>query len=263
VTGFGDRGLRPQVATFLGLSMRETGAVREGGAELRGTVPVGDHLRNRDGSLAGGVLAGLVDSVGGLCGGLASLPGWVVSTNLMLRVLGRDAVGPLHVDGEVWRAGRNAAVAGVRIADARGPVATGALTSAVLVPAGGPPVFPRPVELVVPPAPEPPGLTEFVATTAVDDATLRLELTDALRNPWGILHGAVTAMLADLAGLHAARGVATTDLVLHFLSPARVGPVEARAVVVGQRGDGALLRIELLDRGVEDRVVAVAVSTVR
>ena len=32
-----------------------------------------------------GALLTLADSVGGLCAGLAALPGWVVTTNLMLR----------------------------------------------------------------------------------------------------------------------------------------------------------------------------------
>ena len=64
------------------------------------------------------------------------------------------------------------------------------------------------------------------ATDAVE-----IDLADRLRNPWGILHGGVVATLVDLAAEHATGGGCTTDVVLHFLAPNRVGPVRATARV--------------------------------
>jgi len=237
-------------------------------AQLVGTAPAADHLRTADGGIAMGVLLTLADSVGGLCGGLAALPGWVVSTNLTLRTATREMVGPIGLASTVWRAGKHATVTGITITDdgAGGAlVADGALTSAVLQPAGGPPVYERPLVLESPTfdTTTAPPLTEFLGAVATGPAELSLEITDPLRNPWGILHGGATAALVDLAGLHATGAAATTDTVLHYLSPGRVGPVTATVTTRGSRPDGHLLRIEVRDRGADDRMMAIAVTTVR
>jgi uncharacterized protein (TIGR00369 family) len=95
-----------------------------------------------------------------------------------------------------------------------------------------------------------------------------IELRDDLRNPWGILHGAVVASMVDLAAEHAVGAlvggpVVTTDIVLHFLAPGRVGPIVARATVLGERADGHVVRIEMLDRGAADRRISLAIVTAR
>ena len=68
----------------------------------------------------------------------------------------------------------------------------------------------------------------MVYVRAVTRDTVAIDLADELRNPWGILHGGILAMLVDIAVEHATGGV-TTDVVLHFLAPNRVGPVRDRA----------------------------------
>ena len=264
---FADPDAGRYVARYLGLTLEEVGEAREGAATVVGRAPAPPYLRAPDGTMAMGALLGLADSVAGLCGGLAALPGWVVSTNLMLRVVGLDVVGPLALRGDVLRAGRNAVVTEVRVRDAGADdrlVADGVLTSAVLVPDGGPPAYERPLILTAPtldPAATP-ALADFLGTRALDPDTLSIELTDQLRNPWGILHGGVTAALVDLAGRHATYGTATTDTVLHFVAPGWVGPVTARVVRVGPRSDGVLVRVEVRDVGVDDRLMAIAVTTV-
>jgi acyl-coenzyme A thioesterase PaaI-like protein len=45
------------------------------------------------------------------------------------------------------------------------------------------------------------------------------------------------------------------DTVLHFLRPARVGPVEARCQVLGDRADRALVRVAMHDLGAGDRLI--------
>ena len=98
---------------------------------------------------------------------------------------------------------------------------------------------------------------------------VELDVTDALRNPWGIVHGGVTASLVDVAAERAVAAPAdhgssvhTGDVSLHFLAPARVGPVRATATVMGERADGAVVLVTVHDTG-RDRVVARAVATVR
>ncbi len=68
--------------------------------------------------------------------------------------------------------------------------------------------------------------------SAIGPSAVEMPLAESLRNPWGILHGGAVAALVDLAAEHAAGGV-TTDVVLHFLAPNRVGPVRATATPVG------------------------------
>ena len=268
MNGFDHGDAGRSIARFLGLTMREFGPVEAGTARLVGTAPAAASVRSADGGIAMGALLTLADSIGGLAGGLAALPGWVVSTNLMLRAVDRHAIGPLGLKSHVVRAGKNATVTEICITDtgnADALVATGTLTSAVLQPEGGPPVYERPLVLSAPdvdPATMP-HLTEFLGATASAPSQLSLVITDELRNPWGILHGGVTAALVDLAGCHATGRAATTDTVLHYLSPGRVGPVTATASAHGERADGTLVRVEVRDRGAADRLMAVAVTTVQ
>jgi uncharacterized protein (TIGR00369 family) len=104
---------------------------------------------------------------------------------------------------------------------------------------------------------------EFFGIDARDDGAV-LPIADHVRNPWGILHGGAIAMLVDAA----AAGVVgpdavVVDMVLHFLRPGRVGPAVARARVWGARPDGHLVRVEVVDAGADDRVMSLAICTVR
>jgi acyl-coenzyme A thioesterase PaaI-like protein len=65
----------------------------------------------------------------------------------------------------------------------------------------------------------------------------------------------------DIAADQATGGV-TTDVVLHFLAPNRIGPVRATARSLGVRTDGHVCRVEVRDEG-GDRVTAVAIVTAR
>jgi uncharacterized protein (TIGR00369 family) len=236
-------------------------------AELRveGHAPVAAHLIGSHGGVRAGALLTMLDNVGGLCGGLAALPdGWVVSTNLAARTIATRHTGPLRIDAAVLRRGRNNVVTEVTIRDEGADdafVAAGVLTSAILVPENGPPRWPRPLTLESgpPPANGLPPMPEWLATRAVDATTLEMDLAEELRNPWGILHGGVVASLIDLATEHAT-GAITTDVVLHFLAPNRVGPVRAHVHPIGTRADGTVAHVEVRDVGA-DRVTAIAVAT--
>ena len=217
--------------------------------------------------MRGGALLTMLDNVGGLCGGLAALPeGWVVSTNLSARSVRLEHKGPFRIDARVLRQGRASVVTAVEIHDEGAGdalVMDGVLTSAILVPQNGPPKWDRPLVLDPgdPPATTPPRVPEWLGVHDVDALTLEMPLTDTLRNPWGILHGGAVASLVDCAAEHATGGI-TTDVVLHFLAPNRVGPVRAAAEVIGTRADGTVLRVEVRDEG-PARVTAVAVVTSR
>lgn len=249
------------VGRYMGVTMREAG---EG--HLVGHAEVVPHLIGPAGGVRTGALLTMLDNVGGLGGGLAALPdGWVVSTNLAARVVELAHVGPLRLDARLLRRGRNAVVTSVEISDEGAHdtrVASGILTSAILVPENGPPKWARPLVLdtTIGRAPNLPLIAEWLGVRSVDDHAVEIDLAAELRNPWGILHGGVVATLVDLAAEHATGGGYTTDVVLHFLAPNRVGPVRAIARVLGRRADGYVLRVEIRDEGA-DRTTALAIAT--
>lgn len=263
--GYNGPGTGTDVSRYVRVDLHE---VEDAGSdELRvvGRAPVSAHLRGPHGGMRAGAPLTLLDSVGGLCGGLAALPeGWVVSTNLSARTVELAHVGPMRIDARVVRQGRTSVVTAVGIHDEGAHdalVVDGVLTSAILVPKNGPPTWSRP--LVLHPGEElsepVPSIPEWLGACAVDESTVEMPLADSFRNPWGILHGGAVASLIDLAAEHVTAGV-TTDVVLHFLAPNRVGPVRAVARPIGTRADGTVLRVEVRDHGA-DRVTALAVVT--
>jgi uncharacterized protein (TIGR00369 family) len=268
VTAFADRETGRAVNQVTQVALHEP-AIPASPTETHvvGEVTTLDHLRGPGGSIRAGALLTMADTVGGMCAGLTALPGWVVSTNLMLRTVPGAHVGPLALDAIVLRAGRKAIVAQVEIRDAGeggALIADGVLTSAVLEPEGGPPDFPRPMQLVPPMSDEPIlPLLEFFSVGAHPDG-VALPITDRVRNPWGILHGGATAVLVDAASTHAiGERAVTADATLHFMRPGRIGPAVARPTVIGERADGHVVRVEVVDAGADDRLMAVAVTTVR
>jgi uncharacterized protein (TIGR00369 family) len=216
----------------------------------------------------------MCDNVGGFCGGLAALPhGWVVSTNLMVRAATLVvAKGRLRFRSDVLRRGRNSIVTSIAVRDGADAVlARGTLTSAVLVPESGPPHWTRPARIdhaasapdELPAYYEWLGLRPLRAGAAGAAGGVELDVFDGLRNPWGIVHGGVTAALIDAAGTAVVAGAATHDAVVHYVAPNRVGPVRARGQVLGVRGDGTVVRVEVRDAGADDRLTAFGVITLR
>jgi uncharacterized protein (TIGR00369 family) len=231
---------------------------------LEGRAPIDDNVRSDDGrGMRTGALLALVDSLGGFTAGLAVLPRWIVSTSIHLQLVRLDHVGPLRLDVAVLRRGNLSAVTSVVVSDegAGGAhVADGIVTCAALV-SDEPKVFQRPIRIDARPRPEnPEPLEHFFGIAPLDGnddpCTTTLTLDERLRNPWGILHGGATAVLLDVAAVRAAQldGGAATDTVVHFLSPVRTGPVEARCTVIGDRPDGRLVRVAVHDAGNGDRL---------
>jgi uncharacterized protein (TIGR00369 family) len=264
------------VGRYLGIELHETGAPDgERPPVVEGSLPVTPGASSPAGGLSAAALLAAADSVAGLCAGLAALPRWVVSTNLHLRVARPAHHGLLLLSSRTLRVGRDAVVtdATIREAATGETVAFGLLTSSALAPPDGPPALRRPVSLR---PPDEPGASELAWTDffAIEPLTgdgdrlpvARLELRDHLRNPWGILHGGALAALADAAAVQAARRLASvnghvTGCALHFLRPARIGPVDAHARLVGGSGNRLVVRLSLVDVGAQ-REAALVTATV-
>jgi len=281
---FGEGNMRGVgMAHYLPMPIVEIG---DGSAPLpttRGSFTPPDHVVDARGRLESGMLASLTDSIGGMTSGLSCLPDWIVTTNLSLRrapdaLEGPRGTGDLTIDTRVMRRGRSSVVSRSTVTDAAGhEVATSWITCAVLTPAGGPPPFTRPVTLNhYEPNPDPlyqQSPEEFFALTAGEGpGFLQLHPAPHLRNPWGILHGGSVAHLLDSAArcVVAGRvdpgptpGIIVSDLTIHYLNPGRDGPILASATVIGRRGDDVLVRVTARDRGADDRLMNVAIMTVR
>ncbi len=206
MTHFAESGPGRDVGRYVGITMRETEELH-----LVGHAPVAPHLCDPAGAVRTGALLTMLDNVGGLNGGLAALPNWVVSTNLAARVVALAHAGPLRIDSTVLRRGRNNVVTTVQIRDegaADTLVASGVLTSAILVPENGPPQWPRPLVLDtgLGAAADLPAIPEWLGIRPAGADTVEIDLSDELRNPWGILHGGVVATLVDLAAGYATGG---------------------------------------------------------
>jgi acyl-coenzyme A thioesterase PaaI-like protein len=245
---------------------------------------VDDHQRGAGGGLRTGGLLTSVDSLGGLLAGLSVQPDWIVTTSMMATIAQLSHGGPLRLHARVLRRGRKAVVTGVDVVDEGNhdrPVASVIMTSAVLDPAGMSIRFERPIVSALPAlGPEPQPVEEFLGVEPGRGPVTRLPLADHLRNSWGILNGGAVATLADLAACRAVEtdraadgdgdpgpgsavgGLAAGDMVLHYLRPARVGPVEARCQVLGGSGGRTLVRVGVHDVGAEHRLVVLASVTV-
>jgi len=235
-------------------------------------APVDPHLTQGGGRLHTGALLTLVDIIGGLTGGMAALPDWVMTTSLVGQMGLQPHIGPLRFDARVLRRGRRSVIAAVEVIDEGAGGAWAAsclLTSACMVTGNGAPSIPRPVHSPMDeadPAPEP--VEDFFGIVPGEGPVTRLELDARLRNPWGVLHGGAVCVLVDVAATRALAAVGgraslATDEVLQFLNPIRVGPAEARATVMGERSDGHVLRIAVHDVGAGDRLCALATVTLR
>ncbi len=246
----------------------------DGPASMAGRAPVDAHQRGPGGGLRTGGLLTSLDSLGGFTSGLAVLPQWIVTTSLMATVSELSHVGPLGLRADVLRRGRNSVVTSLDVVDegAGGRhVAAATLTCAVLDPDAMTLEFERPFALAMPESQVDPVRPEaFFCIESGEGPVTRLRLEDQLRNPWGILHGGAVAMLADEAACRATvaavpgagHGVAATDVVLHYLRPVKVGPVEARCSVLGTRAGRTSVRVAIHDVGADDRLVTLGSVTV-
>jgi uncharacterized protein (TIGR00369 family) len=262
---------RHHVASFFRIERWEippdAGEGAEAPSAMAGRAPIDPHLRGTGDGLRTGALITVLDSLGGLMSGLAVHPRWIVTTNLMVTVAELSHRGPLGLSGRVLRQGRNSVVSALRVVDEGAgdrPVAAATMTSAVLDPGAMRLDFKRPLVVPMPlPSGDERTPEDFFCIEPGEGPITRLRLEDRLRNPWGILHGGALAVLADVAACRAASRSggpvrAAADTVLHYLQPARIGPIEAHTTVVGNDQEHSLVRVTIHDAGADNRAVMLA-----
>jgi uncharacterized protein (TIGR00369 family) len=277
---FGDY---PPSAHFLGdLGME---AEVTGGTTARVRTPVTPFVTTADGGVRSGVLATLVDVVGGAIAARVLAPDWMATADMALQLVG-PVQGPwVQARGSVARRGRTTLVVEALVVcveddgtdtvvdgQTADPVAWASMTFSVLsaqnpsssvqsageLPArwsfggGG---LDRPILEVLP--------VEVVDATA---GRLSMAVRPYLHNSFRAVQGGVIALLAEAAGaeaLGAAHGLdgtsfVVTDLQIAYLALGRVGPVVTSARVLGDGPDGrAGAVIELRDAGAGHRLMTV------
>ena len=264
---FGEGNMRGVgMAHYLPMPITEQGDGTHPLPTTRGVFTAPAHVVDAEGRLETGMLSSLTDSIGGMTSGLACLPDWIVTTNLSLRrspdaLQGPRGTGDLMIDTQVMRRGRSSVVSRSTVTDQSGhEVATSWITCAVLTPAGGPPPFTRPVALNHYAFDDDPLFRQspedfFALEAGAHPGQVLLHPAVHLRNPWGILHGGSVAHLLDSA----ARCV-VTGRVDPGPTP---GYIVSEAAIIGHHGDDVLVRVTARDRGADDRLMNVAVMTVR
>jgi uncharacterized protein (TIGR00369 family) len=97
---------------------------------------------------------------------------------------------------------------------------------------------------------------------------VELDMRDDLRGPAGSLEGGVVSTLADVAGASTAALavgslVATEHISISFLAPGREGPMRATGIPLRVGRQDAVAEVRIVDTGKDDRLLAVALVTVR
>lgn len=244
------------------------------------------HVTAADGGVRAGVLATLVDVVGGSAALRALRPDWLATADLTLQIV-RPATGPIvEARGSVVRRGRKVLVVEAVVFNvhedgsdvtseggAPAPVAWATMTFAVLPNRNAVPLVEVSEDLPVRWAFTGAGLerpvVDELSIVVLDGAGGRVSMPvrEYLFNSFGAVQGGVMALLGDVAGaavLGAARGIdrrslVVTDLQIAYLSLGRVGPIVSRSRVIGA-GDGTVggsAVVELLDQGADGRLTTV------
>lgn len=99
-----------------------------------------------------------------------------------------------------------------------------------------------------------------------DEAVIRIEMRDDLRQPSGVLHGGVTATLIDTAMAFAVRtrldkseATATIDLTVHYLRPVTEGAITCTAKVV--RAGKRIFTVSAEVHNDQSKLIATGLST--
>jgi acyl-coenzyme A thioesterase PaaI-like protein len=253
----------------------------------RSLSPVTDAVRDASGAAGLGYLVALVDVNTAMVGLCASQPDWTATADLMLHEAAPLVKGPTILESHLTRSGSRLIVVGVDIYDGEGVtdldevadpiehrrVATGSVTFA-RVPASTSSASATwdPLSTIgerrhlerddeLPTAP----LLERIGLRVVDAAGGVVELGNSpyVQNSRGRINGGVLGMVFQGAAEAACPGHAGSDLHIHYLASARVGPLRTSAVVVREVEGHAVCRVTAMDAGADDLVVAQATVTLQ
>ena len=255
------------------------------GTTARVRTRVTPQVASPGGGVRIGVLATLVDIVGGAIAARVLHPDWMATADLAIELVG-PPVGPwVEARGSVLRRGRTTLVVEALVVpvdedggdvtvDGRvpDPVAWASMTFAVL-PAKDPSAAPQlaadpPVRWAFRGGGLDRPVLDALPVTVLDGPAGRVSVPASpyLANSFGAVQGGVIAMIAEAAGAEAlgavqgrdGSGMVVTGLQIAYLALGRVGPVvtSARVLATGPDGRSGAV-VELRDTGADDRLTTV------
>jgi uncharacterized protein (TIGR00369 family) len=235
-----------------------------------GWLPAHPHQLTDSGRVRAGIVATLVDVVGGGLAGLAARPDWIATADLTLHLLPRPVTDAVEARGRVLRAGRSTVVIEVALSSEPGDrLGVATMSFAVLPRRDENPVLDQ-VDTVQRMTMEGGSrlagpILDRIGVHAVDPArgVIELPYSDYVRNTLGAVQGGMMATAVDAAAQHAlteacGTPVETTDLQVTYLALAKVGPVRSRTRVLTASADHGIAHVELVDAGAGDRLTTLA-----
>ena len=242
------------------------------------------YIAGADGGVRAGVLATLVDIVGGAVAVRALRPDWMATADLTVQLV-RPATGPwVEARGEVVRKGRTTLVIEATVVnvladgidlpgsgDEPDPVALATMTFAILPgrsPTSSLDVSELPSRWAFTGTGFDRSVVDALGMAVVDPGVGRVSLPvhQYSFNSFGAVQGGVMALLGDVAGealLGAVSGsvgpCVVTDLQVAYLALGRVGPIVTSATALETAGPGGRMSaaVELRDEGAGGRLTTV------
>jgi uncharacterized protein (TIGR00369 family) len=269
---------------FLNDLRLEAEVISESRARVR--MPVTPHILGPDGGVRVGVLATLVDVVGGSAALRSLYPDWLATADLTIQSL-RPARGPfVEARATVLRRGRTTLVVEALVVDvaddgservgvhgATGPAAWATMTFAILPGRAGVPMgnvsSDYPVRWSMSGAGLDAPVIDALRIGVENSATgqVVLPVREYLRNSFGAVQGGVMALLAEVAAtemLGSARAssdgpVVVDELQVTYLVLGRSGPIATRSRMLDAADEsaGGRVVVELVDQGDRDRLTTV------
>ena len=248
------------------------------GPERAVVAPIVPEILNAGGSARISALGVFVDVMAGGAALRAAGEGWAVTSDLAVHATRAVTGGTIVGCARVLRAGKNTIVLEVdvaeRSADGEGAetgsvVATSTLSFARIERRSGAPATnvdeALPYEFAGPEDGLRAPLFEALGIRVVEASRGEVEvpLVDYVRNSVGAMQGGGLLCVAEAAAeawagaTHPSAGWVATDLVAHYLAMVKVGPIASRVRVMRTSADAALVRVDLVDRGADDRLLTV------
>jgi len=230
-------------------------------------APVVPEVCAPDGSARAAFFATLIDVAGGRTSAMLSHPTTALTQEISVHKLAPLRGGEVRVEVRVLRDGRSLIVHDLELRDASGRVIARAnMSSARIARAPGVDFTAVPpgewVHHALPDSGLDVPIAEYAGVRGAGPGAIEIDLAPALRNGLGILHGASQALAIEFAAERAAGGRSVADLSVRYLAPGRKGPFRAQAELLRETSTGALARVELVDRGQDDALVAVGFASV-
>jgi uncharacterized protein (TIGR00369 family) len=239
-----------------------------GDGTSRAWLTVVPELLNDRGQVRAGVLATMVDMIGGGLAAHAAAPNWIATADLTLHVVGAATGGTVSASARVLRAGRTTVVMEVELGDGRAgaaaPFGYATMTFSVLPRRDDNPVItfdaatPR-TSLVLPGSGFEAPVLDSLGIDIVDAAAgvVDVPVTDYSRNSLGALQGGVVAIAVDVAAEAALRAacdapVTVTDMQLTYLALVR-GTLRTATQVLHATPTFGSAFVDLVDIGGESR----------